>query len=159
MKKLFTKFRKKDALCYDKGGVEMIKNQKTPWFKIHKIVFVDYFEEYSGYFLTDDYKSKVLYNEMNINCSQNTVKVRTGSTSVVKKNMSNSFTMEHGTTCIHEIVFIEYLDKEGRKSLYASHYDKGKLKHDVKELSRLLSYDKVFMFERSDGFNYIASIA
>ncbi|MDO6738997.1 hypothetical protein [Wenyingzhuangia sp. 2_MG-2023] len=162
MKKLLARFGFRNFLTFDPHGLEVldVKGQKDviEWNDILKVVFVGYFEEYSGYFLTNDYKSKALYENIEINCSQNMVKIRTGGSPIVKKNTSESFTTKFGTTCIYDVVFIEYRTPEGGKNLYALHYKKSKKEGQIKNLKRFLTDDKIHKATRADGFNHIFSI-
>ncbi|WP_010136911.1 hypothetical protein [Ochrovirga pacifica] len=161
MKKLLAKLGVKSFLNFNQNGIEVVNTDSerffVDWDKIEKVVFVGYFEEYSGYFLTNDYKSKELYNDIFIDCAQNQVKIRTGSTPVVKRNTSDSFTTKHGTTCIYDAVFVEYRTKDGKLDLYAQHYNKNKVKEVKTELEKHLA-NKVYQFTRLDGFNHISSV-
>ena len=124
--KLFSFLRKKEYVSYNKQGVlTTIANNDSkviPWGNITKIVLVNVFEEYSGYFLTEEYKSKVLYHDIAINCSHNIVRIRTGSSPTTNKNISKPFSRKYGLTSVYHVIFVEYNDDLGNKNLYASHY-------------------------------------
>ena len=157
MKKLFAKIlRKKKNLCFDKSGVfATISDGKEiviKWSSIKKIILLDTFEEYSGYFLTEDYISKVLYYDITIACNQNVVKIRTGGTPKVKKNTSEPFSRNFGTTSIYYPIFIEYIDGSGNKNLYASHYDDRKKDNIIKELEAFLPKNIIRHKKKIEGF-------
>ncbi|NIJ43631.1 hypothetical protein FHR24_000070 [Wenyingzhuangia heitensis] len=162
MKKLFAKLKGKSLLSYDNKGVNVVTSLKrcnvVEWSKINKIVFVGHFEEYSGYFLTEEYKTKALYNDIYTDCSQNMLKIRTGGTPTVKNNTSKPFSRKFGTTCVYYAVFVEYLTDEGDKNLFAVHYDADRKAEIVKELERFLNDKKIFVENRIEGFNYIADL-
>lgn len=162
MKKLLAKLIGKIYLSYNDKGI-LVKDSKNSantigWSHVNKIVFVDYFEEYSGYFLTEDYKNKVLYNDISVDCNRNIVKVRTGGAPSIKKNTSKPFSKQFGTTLINNVVFVEYQDLEGLKSLYAVHYEDSeseKLKQELKEFTKK---DNIFIEQKIEGFSFIAEI-
>ncbi|MGY5355069.1 hypothetical protein [Wenyingzhuangia sp. IMCC45467] len=156
MKKFFAKIRKKKMLSFDEQGVSMsISNGEkvvVKWANINKVVLLDTFEEYSGYFLTDDYLSKSIYNDICIECSQNIVKIRTGGSPTVKKNTSDPFSRNFGTTSIYYPVFIEYIDEFGNKNLFATHYNNGKKDEVVKQFEAFLPKDKIRQKKKIEGF-------
>ena len=162
MKRFFDKLRNKKTLSFDKEGV-LVSNSKgnsivVDWDKINKVVFVDTFEEYSGYFLTEEYKNKELYKSIKIACNQNVVKIRTGGAPTIKNNTSEPFSRDFGTTSIYYPVFIEYLDAEGSKNLYATHYDEGHKKQLIKEFKEILGEDRIRFKKRLEGFNPLSII-
>ncbi|MDO3695819.1 hypothetical protein QVZ41_13295 [Wenyingzhuangia sp. chi5] len=162
MKKLFAKLRKKKNLSFDKSGVFATlsdgKEVVIKWSVIKKIILLDTFEEYSGYFLTEDYKSKALYDDISIDCNQNVVRIRTGGTPKVRKNTSRPFSRKFGTTSIYYPIFIEYVDDLGNKKLYANHYDDGAKLETVKKLSSFLAKDKIHQKNKVEGFTPLSEI-
>lgn len=162
MNKLFFNFGIKNYWSFDENGVNVVNSSGekliVAWDKIHKISFVDYFEEYSGYFLTDEYINKATYNDIRIDCNKNSVRIRTGSTPVVRRNTSNAFTTKHGTACVEKAVFVEYLNNNGDTNLYVEHFEKLKKSKQINELTKYLPADKICKQKRVDGFNHLASI-
>jgi len=162
MRKLLSRFIKNTSLNYDEDGVCVYDEQrsltKISWLNISKIIFVGFFEEYSGYFLTDDFKGKKQYAKIFFDGMHNTVKVRTTGSPSVKKNASEPFKIPHGTTNITKVIFIEYLDVQGNKNIYAVHYSDGKKEELVNQLKVYLTEKKVFIRSRLDGFGHIPSL-
>ncbi len=162
MKKLFAKFGLKNYWSFSESGVELVNSSGEKcvvvWDKVQRITFVDYFEEYSGYFLTDDYKNKVTYNDIRIDCNKNIVRIRTGSTPVVKKNTSDAFSTKHGTACVEKAVFVEYFNNKGKMNLYVEHFESHKKAKQMKELTKYISSDKINKKTRVDGFNHLVSL-
>lgn len=162
MKKILAKFGLKGNWSFSENGVEVVNSSEqkcvVAWSKINKIVFVDYFEEYSGYFLTDDFLSKKLYTDIKIDCSKNEVRIRTGSSPVLKKNMTNAFTTKHGTTCVKQAVFVEYVSDKGEKLLYANHFNSSKKTKEIQEIEKFIDISKITKKTRVDGFNHLASL-
>ncbi|NJB81950.1 hypothetical protein [Wenyingzhuangia aestuarii] len=162
MRKLFAKFKGKSLLSFDSKGINVMSSSKDKsvvcWKNVNKIVLVAHFEEYSGYFLTEEYKSKVLYNDMFVDCSQNMLKIRTGGTPTVKNNTSKPFSKKFGTTCVYNALFVEYTTEDGKKNLFAVHYEPEKKADLVKELEDYLNEKKIFVENRTEGFNYIAEL-
>lgn len=156
MKKLFARILKKKSLSFDKQGVSVEKSNGeevvVKWNTVNKIVLLDTFEEYSGYFLTEDYQSKVLYHDISIACNQNIVKIRTGGSPTVKKNISDPFSKNFGTTSIYYPVFVEYIDDLGNKNLYANHYDQNNKEELIKQFQEFLPKDKILEKKKIEGF-------
>lgn len=162
MKKFLQKVLKKKSLSFDKQGVSAKlsdgKEIVVHWSQIDKVIVLNVFEEYSGYFLTDDYLSKKLYHDISVECKQNVVKIRTGGAPTVKKNTSDPFSRNFGTTSIYYPVFVEYTDKLGHKNLFASHYDQNKKNEIVKQLTSFLSKDKVVQENKIEGFTPLSEL-
>ncbi|MGY5351953.1 hypothetical protein ACXGQW_05240 [Wenyingzhuangia sp. IMCC45533] len=162
MKKILAKFMRKRTLSYNDGGITVdISGEnvfKINWQSILKLVFVEYFEEYSGYFLTEDYKSKSLYQNIYVDCNRNVVKIRTGGTPTVKNNTSKPFSRKFGTTSIAHVVFVEFKDDKGLKNLYAVHYQPEKLGETVSEIKACLDDEKIYTEGTIEGFSYIADL-
>lgn len=162
MKKLFAKFKRKSLLSFDSNGVKVDTSLKesivVTWDNITKIVAVGHFEEYSGYFLTEEYKSKDLYNDIHVDCSRNTVKIRTGGAPTVKNNTSEPFSRKFGTTCIYNVVFVEYKNSDNLTNLFAIHYKEGNKSELIKDLKVFLKNEKVFDENRIEGFSYISQL-
>lgn len=160
MKKMFAKFTGKKTLSYDDKGIVVKKSSESEmivnWQSINKVVFVNYFEEYSGYFLTDDYKLKTLYNDISVDCNRNIVKIRTGGAPTVNKNTSKPFSKKYGTTSINDVVFVEYKDVKGAKNLYALHYEN--VNKSAEALRNYLDENKVLQESKIEGFSYIAEL-
>ena len=162
MKKLFAKFKKKKNLSFDEKGISATlsngKNIRIDWSGIEKVVLLDVFEEYSGYFLTEDYKSKVIYHDISIDCSQNTVRIRTGGAPKIRKNTSRPFSRKFGTTSIYYPVFIEYRGDSGHKNLYANHYDDKAKSEMVEKLSSFIPKEKIHQKNKIEGFTPLSEI-
>ena len=160
--KLLSFFQQKKYLSYSKKGVLITASNNSSkiisWESIKKIVLVDIFEEYSGYFLTEDYKSKVIYHDISIDCSQNTVRIRTGGAPKIRKNTSRPFSRKFGTTSIYYPVFIEYRDDLGHKNLYANHYDDKAKSEMVEKLSSFIPKEKIHQKNKIEGFNPLSEI-
>lgn len=161
MRKLFARFRRRNLLSYDRAnGVEVTtslakQSVTVDWSSVEKIVLVSQFEEYSGYFLTDEYKSKELYNDIFVDCNRNIVKIRTGGAATVKKNSSEPFSSKFGTTCIYFALFVVYKSAEGKTNLFATHYKDENKKNLLEDLKSVLDDEKVLVEKRIEGFNYI----
>ncbi|ANW97018.1 hypothetical protein AXE80_12315 [Wenyingzhuangia fucanilytica] len=162
MKRLFARIRKNKNISFDESGIIATTSDGqevlVKWGSVNKIVLLDAFEEYSGYFLTDDYKSKVLYHDISIACKQNIVKVRTGGSPSVKKNISEPFSKNFGTTSIYYPVFVEYVDDLGNKNLYANHYSNKDKEEVVKQLKTFLPKDKVHQKKKVEGFTPLSEL-
>jgi len=164
MKNLFEKWIRKSPLSFNDNGVSLrvsTKNTKVVvgWEAITKVVFVGYFEEYSGYFLTDEFTSKELYNDIFVDCNQNIVKIRTGGRSRVKKNTSSPFQRKFGTTSIHNVVFVEYCsENESKPNLFAVHFNSQTKLKMIKELESFLAKETLLDEHRVEGFSYIKNI-
>ena len=160
--KLLSFFQMKKYLSYSKQGVLItVSNNNSKiisWKSIKKIVLVEIFEEYSGYFLTEDYKSKVTYHDISIDCSQNTVRIRTGGAPKIRKNTLKPFSRKFGTTSIYHPIFIEYVDDSGNKNLYANHYDDKAKLEIVEKLSSFLPKDKIHQINKIEGFTPLSEI-
>lgn len=160
MKKLFSKIRKKKNLSFDKDGIKATLSEGREvvikWSSVNKVVLLDTFEEYSGYFLTEDYLSKVLYHDISVDCKQNVVKIRTGGTPKVKKNTSEPFSMNFGTTSIYYPIFIEYIDDLGNKNLYATHYNDWKKLEIIEELETFLPKKMIREKKKLEGFTALS---
>lgn len=162
MKKLFARILKKKYLSFNGQGIS-IENSNgeelvVKWNEINKIVLLDTFEEYSGYFLTEDYLSKVLYQDISIACTQNLVKIRTGGSPTVKRNISDPFSRNFGTTSIYYPVFIEYVDELGNKNLYANHYNENNKEELIKQFESFLSKGKVLQKKKVEGFTPLSQL-
>lgn len=162
MKKLIAKLLKKKNLHFDTIGVCAKKSdgQKIiiSWNKINKVIILNTFEEYSGYFLTQDYLSKRLYHDISISCNRNIVKIRTGGSPQIRKNTSDPFSRNFGTTSIYHPVFIEYKDDLGRKSLFACHYNTSKKEELLDQLKSFITSDKIFNNNKIEGFEPLFEI-
>lgn len=161
MKKLFAKLIGKVFLSYNDKGVDVENSVgfkgNIDWKTVNKIVFVDYFEEYSGYFLTEEYMDKVLYNDIYVDCNQNIVKIRTGGAPTIKKNTSKPFSRKFGTTLVNNVALVEYNDNN-TKNLYAVHYKKSELISLLSEIENYISKDKIYNESRVEGFGFIAEL-
>ena len=162
MKKFFDKIFRRGKIAFDEVGILATKSDGkeivVKWSNVKKIVLVDTFEEYSGYFLTEDYKSKVLYHNIYLACNQNVVRIRTGGSPKIRKNTSRPFSRKFGTTSIYYPIFVEYIDEFGRKNLYANHYDDEAKLETVKKLSEFLSKDKIHKKNKVEGFTTLSEI-
>lgn len=164
MKKLFARWVGKSSLSFNDHGVDVRSSEKkikevVDWKSVTKVVFVEYFEEYSGYFLTDEFKSKELYDDIFVDCCQNIVKVRTGGRSRINRNISAPFKRKFGTTGIYNIVFVEYcLENEEKTNLFAVHYKSKNKLNLKKELGKYLDKEKIFDNYRMEGFSYVRNI-
>lgn len=161
MKKLFAKLGIRDFMSFDSKGIQELKTdgrkKVVEWDRVTKVVFIDYFEEYSGYCLTDEYKSKKVFNKINVNCKKNLVKVRTGGKQSIKKNVIKPFRTRFGTTCIYYVVCVEYITVDGKKNMYITHYDKSKKKNQMTSLKDFISEEKIQELPRADGFIHLVS--
>ena len=159
MNKFLSRFLKKKSLRYDGDGVEICQEndveKKISWLEVNKVIFVGFFEEYSGCFLTDDFLNKKKYQHVYFEDVKNSVKIRTGSSPVVKSNVDQPFAIPHGTTNMIKIVLIEYTEENESKGLYAIHYEEKTKKEMIKEIKLYLPDDKVLVKSRLDGFAYI----
>ncbi|MGY5355068.1 hypothetical protein [Wenyingzhuangia sp. IMCC45467] len=158
----FSFTHKKKYLTYYKDGilVTLSTNESivVDWKKIEKIVFVSVFEEYSGYFLTNDYKSKVLYNNISIDCRQNIVRIRTGRAPTTKKNTSEPFSRKFGTTSIYHVVFVEYIDELENKNLYGIHYNNDDKNELINTFKIFLNKDKIHEQKMIEGFTPLSQL-
>lgn len=161
MKKLIAKFGIRDFLSFNAMGVVELdvdgKKKTIEWERVIKVVFVGYFEEYSGYFLTEEYKAKDLYDTIVVNCKKNTVKVRTEGKQSIKKNVLEPFKTKFGTTSFFNAVFVEYKTIEGNRNMYVTHFEKSKKKNQIESLKKHLSEGVISEEERADGFVHLAS--
>ncbi|MDO3695820.1 hypothetical protein QVZ41_13300 [Wenyingzhuangia sp. chi5] len=159
---LFSFVSKRKYVLFNEEGILAILSDQKPliisWEQVEKIVLTDVFEEYSGYFLTEDYKSKVLYHDISIDCNQNVVRIRTGGTPKVRKNTLKPFSRKFGTTSIYYPIFIEYVDDSGNKNLYANHFDDKAKLEIVEKLSLFLPKDKIHQKKRIGGFTPLSEI-
>lgn len=160
--KLFSFLSKKKYLSYNEQGVlttnSIGQSFFLPWKMIKKVVVVRFFEEYSGYFLTKEYKSKHLYNDIAINCSHNIVRIRTGSKPRIHKNISKPFSRKFGLTSIYHVVFVEYNDSVGNKNLYAAHYNNEQKDLFVTELKKHLDKEKIRLKKIIEGFTPLSQL-
>ncbi|GGF65970.1 hypothetical protein [Wenyingzhuangia marina] len=162
MKKLFARILRKEKISFNEKGIFVTlsddTNLRIKWNRVEKIILLDVFEEYSGYFLTEDYKSKVLYHDISIACNQNVVRIRTGGTPKVRKNTSKLFSRKFGTTSIYFPIFVEYIDESGNKNLYANHYDDKAKLETIEKLSSFIPKDKIHQKNKIEGFTPLSEI-
>ncbi len=160
MKKLFARFKKEVMMSFsdDFMNVQLSTGEKKEirWDSVVKLVFVNSFEEYSGYFLTDEYKRKELYKDICINCKRNTVRIRTGGAPTIENNAINPFLMKFGMTSIPDAVFTEYKDDAGEINLYVVHYNKSKKDKLIEQLKIKIS--NIYYEQRIEGFSYISKL-
>jgi hypothetical protein len=160
--KLFSFLHKKKYLSYTDQVVEATNSNDEPvfltWKIIKKVVFTNVFEEYSGYFLTDEYKSKSLYDDISINCSHNVVRIRTGSSPTTNRNISKPFSRKFGLTSIYHVVFVEYYDDVGNLNLYAAHYDNEQKNELVADFKQYVKEDVIYFKKIIEGFTPLAQL-
>jgi len=164
MMNLLERWLGKSSLSFNDNGVNLrLSTKKTKvivgWEAINKIILVEYFEEYSGYFLTEEFLSKELYKDIFVDCKQNIVKIRTGGRSSVKRNTSSPFKRKFGTTSIHNVIFVEYCsEKDSKPNLFAVHFNSETKLELTKKLEKFLGKENLFKERRVEGFSYIKNI-
>lgn len=161
MKNILAFLGKKKFLEYDTNGVHVVNSKDsksfTDWGVVEKIIITDAFEEYSGYFLTDDYNNKTFYNDIKICCDDNLVKVRTDGKPKISKNMAKPFLMKFGTTCLFNTVFVTYKDGS-QPNLFGVHYKPNNKQKLIDDLKNYIDFNKIIIKGKVEGFQSLSTI-
>ena len=162
MKNILRFFLKKTHFIFNVDGVLVVTSQKDEkyikWSNINKIVVLNIFEEYSGYFFTEDYRSKKLYHDISIDCYKNKLKVRTGGAPLTKQNVSKPFSKQFGTTTLFHPVFVEYKDDLGNLNLYATHFEGSNKDIYLKQLEDFFPAERLFQKAKIEGFSSLSEL-